>query len=99
MTKADTEAMTKAWGGTLDSSRRPVWIKIGGKYYAASLMGYVHNVDTISTNGMDGQVCMHFRGSKIHESGHIDEAHQACIMEAFAKAGKLDSYLDAGKVD
>ncbi len=98
MTKADTEAMTKAWGGTLDPTRRPVWVKIDGEYYAAGLMGFVHNVDTISTNGMDGQICLHFRGSKIHGSGNIDEAHQACITEAFAKAGKLDSYIDSGKV-
>ena len=98
MTKADTEAMTKAWGGTLDPSRRPVWVKIEGKYYAASLMGFVHNTDTISTNGMDGQICLHFRGSKIHESGHIDEAQQACIIEAYTKAAKLDAYIEAGKV-
>ncbi|MHB1314316.1 MAG: SH3 domain-containing protein [Christensenellales bacterium] len=98
MTKSDTANMTKAWGGELDPSRRPVWVKIGGKYYAASLMGFVHNTDTISTNGMDGQICLHFRGSKIHESGHIDEAHQACIVEAFTKAARLDAYIKAGKV-
>ena len=39
MTKEDTAAMTKAWGGELNPTRRPVWVKIGGKYYAASLMG------------------------------------------------------------
>ena len=98
MTKADTEAMTKAWGGTLDPTRRPVWVKIEDKYCAASLMGFVHNTDTISTNGMDGQICLHFRGSKIHESGHIDEAQQACVQEAFSKAAKLDAYIKAGKV-
>lgn len=98
MTKADTEAMTKAWGGELNPSRRPVWVKIGDKFYAASLMGFVHNTDTISTNGMEGQVCLHFRGSKIHASGHIDEAHQACIMEAFDSAAKLQGLIDAGKV-
>ena len=98
MTKDDTEAMTKAWGGELNPSRRPVWVKIGDKYYAASLMGFVHNTDTISTNGMDGQVCLHFRGSKIHGSGRIDEAHQACIMEAFDSAAKLQALIDAGKV-
>ena len=98
MTKDDTEAMTEAWGGELNPSRRPVWVKIGDQYYAASLMGFVHNTDTISTNGMDGQVCLHFRGSKIHGSGHIDEAHQACIMEAFESAAKLQALIDAGKV-
>ena len=98
MTKSDTEKMTEAWGGELDSSRRPVWVKIGGKYYAASLMGYVHGSGTIGSNGMDGQVCLHFRGSKIHESGNIDEAHQACIMAAFANAAKLDAYISSGKV-
>ena len=99
VTKADTEKMTEAWGGELNSSRRPVWVKIEGKYYAASLMGFVHNTDTISDNGMDGQVCLHFRGSKIHSSGHIDEAHQACIMEAFYNADRLQSWIDSGKVD
>ena len=98
MTKADTAAMTEAWGGDLNPTRRAVWVKIGSKYYAASLMGYVHNTDTISTNGMDGQICLHFRGSKIHASGHIDEAHQACIMEAFESAAKLDAYIDSGKI-
>lgn len=98
MTKDDTEAMKKAWGGDLNPSRRPVWVKIGEKYYAASLMGYVHNNDTIGSNGMDGQICLHFRGSKIHATGHIDESHQACITEAFNKASRLDSLIKAGKV-
>lgn len=99
MTKSDTAAMKKAWGGEFNSSRRPVWIKYGGKYYAASLMGFVHNTSPIKDNGMDGQVCLHFRGSRIHaKPGHIDEAHQACIWEAFSKASKLDDYIAAGKV-
>ncbi len=98
MTKEDTEAMTKAWGGELTPTRRPVWVKINGKYYAAGLMGFVHNTDTIGSNGMDGQICLHFRGSKIHGSGRIDEAHQACIQEAYAKSYKLDAYIEAGKV-
>lgn len=98
MTKADTTAMKDAWGGSFNSSRRPVWVKIGGKYYAASLMGYVHNNGTIASNGMDGQVCLHFRGSRIHESGHVDEAHQACIIEAFTSAAKLDQLIKDKKV-
>lgn len=98
MTKSDTAAMKEAWGGELNASRRPVWVKYDGKYYAASLMGYVHNTDPIGDNGMDGQVCLHFRGSKIHESARIDEAHQACIMAAFENAAKLDAYISNGKV-
>lgn len=89
VTKDDTKKMTEAWGGELNSSRRPVWVKYDGKYYAASLMGFVHNTGPTPGNGMDGQVCLHFRGSKIHGSGHIDEAHQACIMEAYANADRL----------
>ncbi len=98
MTKADTEAMKKAWGGEMNPSRRPVWVRIGDKYYAASLMGFIHNRGTIYSNGLGGQVCLHFRGSRIHESGHIDEAHQACVMEAYNKAARLDALIDAGKV-
>ena len=96
ITEADTEAMTEAWGGELNSTRRPVWVKIDGQYYAASLMGYVHNSGTISDNGMDGQVCLHFRGSLIHSSARVDEAHQACITEAFSKADKLEAYIEEG---
>jgi len=99
VTKDDTKKMTEAWGGELNPSRRPVWVKYDGKYYAAGLMGYVHNTGPTSTNGMDGQVCLHFRGSKIHSSGHIDEAHQACIMEAFYNADRLDAYIKSGKVE
>ena len=98
MTEADTAAMTKAWGGELTPVRRPIWVKIDGEYYAAGLMGYVHGSGTINDNGMDGQVCMHFRGSKIHSSGRVDEAQQACISEAFARADKLEAYIGAGKV-
>ena len=98
ITKKDTEKMTEAWGGELDATRRPVWVKYDGEYYAASLMGYVHNTDPISDNGMDGQVCLHFRGSLIHSSARVDEAQQACITEAFSKADKLEAYIEAGKV-
>jgi uncharacterized protein YgiM (DUF1202 family) len=98
VTKKDTEKMTEAWGGELNPTRRPVWVKYDGKYYAASLMGYVHNTGPTPNNGMDGQVCLHFRGSKIHSSGRLDEAHQACIMEAYYNADKLDAYISSGKV-
>lgn len=98
VTTADTEAMTKAWGGTLSGTRRPVWVLIDGKYLAASLMGYVHGTQTIKDNGMDGQVCLHFRGSKIQESGKVDARHQACIVEAFNSAGKLDEYIKEGLI-
>lgn len=96
--KSDTAAMKKAWGGEFNSSRRPVWVRYGGKYYAASLMGYVHNTDPLPNNGMDGQVCLHFRGSRIHASGHIDEAQQACVWEAFTKASKLSDLIAANKI-
>lgn len=98
VTKDDTRKMTEAWGGELNPTRRPVWVKYDGKYYAASLMGYVHNTGPTPGNGMDGQVCLHFRGSKIHSSGRLDEAHQACIMEAYYSADKLDAYISSGKV-
>lgn len=92
LTMEDTEKMTEAWGGQLNWTRRPVWVHFEDKYYAASLMGYVHGSDIILDNGMNGQVCLHFRGSKIHASGHVDPRHQACIMEAFDAAQKLEQY-------
>ena len=81
-TQSDTAALKKAYGGSWSWSRRPVWVIVGGKTYAASINGMPHGSDTLPNNGMNGQVCIHFVGSKTHGGNRVDSAHQACIDEA-----------------
>jgi hypothetical protein len=70
--------------------RRPCLITIGTRTFAASLEGMQHGDDTISNNGMDGQVCLHFTNSQGHASGEVSTSHKEAIEYAYnnCPAGK-----------
>ena len=53
--------------------RRPLWVTIGGRTFAASMYGIPHNFsgDRIPDNGYNGQFCVHFTNSKTHGSGSL----------------------------
>lgn len=44
--------------------------------------GYGQNLDVIKGNGMDGQFCIHFLGSRTHGSNSVDPQHQAAVKKA-----------------
>jgi len=52
--------------------------------------GRGQNLDSVKNNGMDGHVCLHFAGSRIHGSNVINAAHQTRVQEAIAYI--LDNY-------
>lgn len=93
LTAADSARLCEAYGvkklqDIVDQKiweRRPCLITIGTRTFAASLDGMQHNPagDTISNNGMDGQVCLHFTNSKGHESGAVSESHAKAIEYAY----------------
>ncbi len=88
VTKDDTAKMLESFGGAWSAGkRRPLWIFIGDRIIAGSIMGTPHGVDTLPNNGMKGQVCIHLLNSKIHENNKVDSGHQAAIKEAY-NAGK-----------
>lgn len=58
-------------------NRRACWVKYKGVYYAASMVGQIH--------GDKNVICIHFVGSKTHESDKVDPQHQAAIQEAYKK--------------
>lgn len=69
--------------------RRPLWVTVAGRTFAASLYGVPHNYpdgDTIPDNDFNGQLCVHFLNSRIHSSGRIDSAHMAAVRYAYDKA-------------
>ena len=66
MTKDDTNIMLSTFGGTWSWEVRPVIITVNGVKIAASIHGMPHGGSTISGNGMNGHVCLHFKGSRVH---------------------------------
>jgi len=89
VTTQDTENMKKTYGGQWSWDTRPVWVTINGRTYAASISGMPHGGGVISGNGMDGQVCLHFRGSLTHNGNRSHEnEHQASVTAAWNAANR-----------
>ena len=97
LTKADTAALCRIYGvknaqEILEKNlyqRRPLWITLKGRTFAASLYGVPHNYpkgDTIPDNDFNGQLCIHFYNSRTHSSGSVDRNHMKAIQTAYDKA-------------
>ncbi|MDO5022607.1 MAG: peptidoglycan-binding protein [Eubacteriales bacterium] len=97
LTAADTEVLCRIYG-VKDAQeiseknmwqRRPLWVTLKGRTFAASMYGVPHNYpagDTIPNNNFNGQFCVHFLNSRTHTSNRIDENHMKAIREAYDKA-------------
>jgi peptidoglycan hydrolase-like protein with peptidoglycan-binding domain len=94
LTAADTRRICKMYGVSSSSQitatkyyqRRPLWVTIGSRTFAASLYGVPHNYpdgDTIESNDYRGQFCVHFTNSKTHASNRVDPDHEAAIQYAY----------------
>ena len=96
LTAADTARLCQIYGVTSAKQiasknlwqRRPCLITIGNRTFACSLYGVPHNygADTIKSNNMDGQVCLHFTNSRTHGSKKVDSYHAAAIQYAWEHA-------------
>lgn len=84
VTKEDTATMLKTYGGRWEWDPRPVFVTINGRTMAASINGMPHGGGVNNDNGMNGQVCIHFKGSKTHNGNKAFERdHQDAIIEAW----------------
>ena len=79
----DTAMIKKLYGGEWSWSRRPIWVSVNGKTYAASMNGMPHGSDYNPNDGMSGQICIHFYGSKNHNTDSVDAKHQSAIQFAY----------------
>ena len=77
VTKADTDAILASRNGVWSWAARPVWVTINGRTLAAALIGQPHDVSTISDNGMNGHICLHFAGTITNS-----KSYQADIRKA-----------------
>lgn len=85
LTAQDTAAMLAMLGGEWTWERRPVWLEVGGRVIAASMNCMPHEGQHIMDNNFNGHFCLHFYNSRTHDTDRIDEAHAACVQEAWAK--------------
>jgi peptidoglycan hydrolase-like protein with peptidoglycan-binding domain len=82
LTKQDTRVMLEIYGGHWSWARRAVIIECNNLYISASMNGMPHGGETIHNNGFRGQFCIHFLGSRVHQSGKVDTTHQLMVEEA-----------------
>ena len=82
-TASDTAKLKKIAGGSFSWDCIPVILHSEGKYVACSINTMPHGDQTISSNGYDGQFCLHMVGSKTHGSDSVNEDHQNAINTAY----------------
>lgn len=93
VTKLDTAVLKDIYSGAWSWRRRAVVAEIGLLRIAASINGMPHGSGKLNNN-FPGHFCIHFLGSRVHQSKKVDPAHQLMIWKAagyperpFAKAG------------
>lgn len=92
LTTADTAKLCQAYGVSTPTqilssmAKRPIWVTIGGRTFAASLYGTPHGDDNLLNNNFVGQLCVHFTNSKGHDSGIVSATHKKAIEEAYNAA-------------
>jgi len=85
-TKADTDTIYDTRNGVWSWDARPVWVTIGNRTIAAALNGNPHAGSTISGNGMNGHLCLHFNNTVTNSKSYQKDLNNA-VIEAW-NAGK-----------
>jgi hypothetical protein len=94
LTWRDTETLLSIYGGHWSWSRRAVVIYLRNLFIAASTNGMPHGGKSIVGNGFPGQFCIHFLGSRVHQSGMVDSEHLAMIVRAANYNFQLTNFKD-----
>jgi len=84
-TKEDTDTIYRTRNGVWSWDARPVWVIIGDRTLAASLNGQPHAGSTISNNGMNGHLCLHFNGTVTNSKSYQKDLNNA-VIEAWNAA-------------
>lgn len=82
VTAQDTAQLKAIFGGAWSWNRRAVIFELRGLKIAASVNGFPHGNKRIKDNGFPGHFCIHFWGSKIHQSQKVDPDHQQMVLAA-----------------
>ena len=82
-TAVDTAKLLKIAGGRFSWDCIPVILHAGGKYVACSINTKPHGDQTITSNGYDGQFCLHMVNSLTHGTEKANSSHQSAINKAY----------------
>ena len=83
VTKKDTKLLRKIAGGSFGWESHACILIANGRYMVCAINTKPHGRQTISTNGYNGQFCLHMVGSITHGSGKVNQVHQANIERAW----------------
>lgn len=83
LTASDTATFKALLGGEWTWERRPIWLVVNGRVIAASMNCMPHEGEHIQNNDFAGHFCIHFYNSRTHDTDRVDEAHAACVQEAW----------------
>ena len=86
LTAEDTAKMKEAVGGSWSWDRRAIWVTVDGYTMAASMNGMPHMVSPSDSNNFPGHHCIHFLGSKVHQTSAECPRHQAMVQYAYEAA-------------
>lgn len=92
LTARDTAVMKVIYNGSWSWKRKAVVVEVGGRRIAASMNGMPHGSGAIRGNNFKGHFCIHFRDSKVHQSGQENLAHQMMVWKA---AGRFKQMITA----
>lgn len=82
LTKSDAATLKKIAGGSYSWARRAILVKYNGHVYAASMNTMPHGEQSITNNNYPGHFCVHFSGSRTHETNRQDGSHQSAVRRA-----------------
>lgn len=78
----DTAILRSIYGGKWSWERRPVVVEFNGRCWAGSINGFPHGEDVLEGNDFPGHFCLHFWGSRLHQTGAPDPEHQRMVRRA-----------------
>ena len=100
LTAADTTTLCEIYGVSsadkIGWEARPILITVDKYQFICSIYGEAHGVWVIKDNNYDGQFCLHFTGSKTHNSGETLDRHKKAIAEAATILTKMGKKLQKG---
>lgn len=92
LTANDSAIMKAIYNGQWSWRRKAVVVEVAGRKIAASMNGMPHGNGAIRGNNFKGHFCIHFRDSKVHQSGMENLAHQMMVWKS---AGRFKQMISA----
>lgn len=100
LTAADTTTLCEIYGVSsadkIGWEARPILITVDKYQFICSIYGEAHGAEVIKDNNYSGQFCLHFTGSKTHNSGETLDRHKKAIAEAETILTKMGKKLQKG---